>query len=425
MYGLEFQTIKGVLKMLFDQLKNKSEDSNQLQVIVGRAKPEDLVVTRNDFPLSSYSIDLNLEKLMYCAMVVVRKTELQNNHDFNPNDLITISAKNFGELTTKSIVNKENPDDKALREIERNAEVALKRIYTKFDNPTMLIYLPNEPDPVKVPMMTRCHYSGKNKSIQIRFAVEFYDYFYQLVKWTDANSPSFSSHELKQVILMESKYGVKLYNILVSYIWRTNEVEIDIEKLRWLFHCFEIKKERDGKKVEPYRVELYTELYNFKKRVLDMACKDINANTNLEVTYENVKNGKEVVGIKFKFNYSKKYKKTEAEKAIDKMKEIYLKNAVPYSEDGTHFKASDRAKYFKAPEKLSTKQISVLVNCPEFLLDYGNFLGNSDTDTGKKIMRTLLNNNLEKVNQLKPIDLDYYFWLQEKKSIEINSNEKI
>lgn len=401
--------------MLFDQLKNKT-DSNQLQLITGRAKPDDLVVTRNDFPLSSYSIDLNLEKLMYCAMVIIRKTELQTNHNFNPHDLITVSAKNFGELTTKSIVNKEDLDVKAIREIEKNAEVALKRIYKKFDNPTMLIQLPDEDDPVKVPMMTWCHYSTKNKAIQVRFAVEFYQYFYQLVKWTDANSPSFSSHELKQVIFMESKYGVKLYNILNSQIWKTKEVEIELEKLRWLFHCFEMK---DGKKVE-----LYTELYNFKKRVLDMACKDINENTNLDVEYENIKDGKEVIGIKFKFDYKKDYKKTEAEKSIEKMKEIYLKNCIPFSDDGSHFKDPDRKKYFKAPEKLSTKQISVLVNCPEFLSDYGaKFLGNEDTVSSKRIMRSLLTNNLEKVNKFKAIDLDYYFWLQDKRGVQINKKD--
>lgn len=410
--------------MLFEQLKNKTDESNQLQIIAGRAKPDDLVVTRNDFPLSSYSIDLNLEKLMYCAMVVIRKTELRTNHEFNPQDLITISARNFGELTNRSIINNEASDDKTLREIERNAEKALKRIYQKFDNPTMLIHLPDEIDPVKVPMMTWCHYSTKNKSIQVRFAVEFYQYFYQLVKWTDANSSSFSSHELKQVVLMESKYGVKLYNILNSYIWRSKEVEIELEKLRWLFHCFEIRKEKDGKKVEPYKVELYTELYNFKKRVLDAACKDINKNTNLEVSYENVKDGKEVTAIKFKFDYNIDYKRTEAESSIEKMKELYLKNAIPYSEDGSHFKDIDRHKYFKVPEKLSSKQISVLVNCPEFLLDYGvRFLGSEDTETGKRIMRTLLTNNLDKVNKFKAIDLDYYFWLQEKRAVEINSNQ--
>lgn len=409
--------------MLFEKIKNKSDEKNKLQIITGRAKPDDLVVTRNDFPLSSYNIDLNLEKLMYCAMVIIRKTELQSNHQFNPHDIITISALNFGQLTTRDYDEKAQ-DDRSLAEIERKAVIALKRIYNKFDNPTMLINLPDEVDPVKVPMMTWCHYSTKNKTIQVRFAVEFYQYFYKLVTWKDANSPSFSSHELKNVVMLESKHGVKLYNILISYIWRTKEIEFDIDKLRWLFHCYEIKKEKDGKKVEPYVVEMYTELYNFKSRVLDTACRDINANSNLTVTYTNVKDGKEVVGIKFEFDFKKNYKKTQAENVISKMKNLYLKNAVPFAEDGSHFKATDRSNFFKAPEKLSSRQISVLVNSPEFLLDYGaKFLGNEDTESAKKIMRSLLTSNLDKVNAFKPIDLDYYFWLQERRNIKNNSDE--
>lgn len=45
-----------------------------------RAKLTDLVVTRNDFPTARYSIDLNLEKLMYCAMIIVRKMSLRIKH---------------------------------------------------------------------------------------------------------------------------------------------------------------------------------------------------------------------------------------------------------------------------------------------------------------------------------------------------------
>ncbi|MDV7561105.1 replication initiation protein [Acinetobacter baumannii] len=394
--------------MLFEKISAKESKTNELQVISGRAKPNDLVVTRNDFPLSSYSIDLNLEKLMYCAMVIVRKTELQNNHEFNPNDIIIVSAQNFGELTSKQAQNNPNIEAKELKEIERNAEIALKRIYKRFDNPIMLIKTPDEPDPVKVPMMTRCHYSSKKKSIEVRFAAEFYEYFYNLVKWTDDTSPSFSSHELKQVVLLESKYGVRLYNFLNSLIWRTKEIEVNLDDLRWRFQC----------------VDLYTELYNFKKRVLDAACEDINSNTNLEVSYENIKDGKEVTGIKFFFDYKKDYKLTVAEQSIQKMKELYLKNAVPYSDDGSHFKANDRHKYFTAPKSLSSKQISVLVNCSEFLSDYGHFLGNSDFDTARKVMRNLLSEKLEAINTFKAIDLDYYFWLQNKKgALKSNGNE--
>ena len=38
-------------------------------------------------------------------------------------------------------------------------------------------------------------------------------------------------------------------------------------------------------------------------------------------------------------------------------------------------------------------------------------------------MRNLLVNELDKLNRHKPIDLDFYFWLQAKKGLEIASKE--
>ena len=98
-----------------------------------RAKLTDLVVTRNDFPTARYSIDLNLEKLMYCAMIIVRKNELKNKTSFTHDDFIYVSSENFGELTSP-MARKEVLTVTDKREIQRNAEIALKRIYTKFDN---------------------------------------------------------------------------------------------------------------------------------------------------------------------------------------------------------------------------------------------------------------------------------------------------
>ena len=96
-----------------------------------RAKLTDLVVTRNDFPTARYSIDLNLEKLMYCAMILVRKNEIKNKTVFTHDDFIYVSTANFGELTSP-MARKEVLTATDQREIQRNAEIALKRIYTKF-----------------------------------------------------------------------------------------------------------------------------------------------------------------------------------------------------------------------------------------------------------------------------------------------------
>lgn len=73
--------------------------------------------------------------------------------------------------------------------------------------------------------------------------------------------------------------------------------------------------------------------------------------------------------------------------------------------------------------RLSGKQITVLVNCPEFLNDYGVFIKNYENAQAIVIMRNLLINELDKLNRHKPIDLDFYFDLQAKKDLEIASKK--
>jgi hypothetical protein len=63
-----------------------------------RVQYTDLVATRNDMTTANYSYEANEEKLVYCAMVAVRKNELNKNMRFDPDELITISAANFDEF---------------------------------------------------------------------------------------------------------------------------------------------------------------------------------------------------------------------------------------------------------------------------------------------------------------------------------------
>lgn len=371
-----------------------------------KAKLTDLVATRNDFPTASYSIDLNLEKLMYCAMILVRKTELEKNTIFNPDDLIVVGASNFAELTS-SVFRNDVVTAADSREAIKIAETALYRVYQRFDNPVMLVKVEGSDDPAKVPMMTYCHYDKKNKNIKIRFAKEFYQYFYELVKKADGKTAAFSSHELKHVILFNSSYAMRIYRILISEIWRTEELSIALDELKWVLQCS----------------DKYSDLSNFKKRVLDIATDEINDLSNIQVSYENIKEGRDVVGIKFNFNFKSSHKLLETKKSIVKIKEKATKKGAEYKNDGSHFKAKDRFKYFKPPARLSGKQISVLVNCPEFLNDYGVFIKNYEDEQAKAVMRNLLVHELDKLNKHKPIDLDFYFWLQARKGLEIASKE--
>lgn len=99
------------------------------------------------------------------------------------------------------------------------------------------------------------------------------------------------------------------------------------------------------------------------------------------------------------------------EKALEKLKLSYLQENKPWSDDLSHFLASDRHNHFEAPTKLSRKQIAFLISSSAFLLDYSHFYGTADTETAKVVMKALLTDRLDVVNDVKKIDLDYYFAL--------------
>lgn len=68
-------------------------------IVAKRVKKDNLVVTRNTMAYASYSHDPNQEKLMFAAMIVIRKMELENQGNIDPNTKIRISARNYAELT--------------------------------------------------------------------------------------------------------------------------------------------------------------------------------------------------------------------------------------------------------------------------------------------------------------------------------------
>lgn len=373
-----------------------------------RVQYTDLVATRNDMTTANYSYEANEEKLVYCAMVAVRKNELNKNMRFDPDELITISAANFGELISEKDLDKDVVTASELYEIHRYGEKALQRVYDSYKPKVMLIKKKDDPTPIKVPMIIYCHYSKETKYMQIRFAREFYNYFYNLINPTGMTH-SFSTHQIRYVMRMRSNYAMRIYRILNSELWKAESLGIQ------QIHDISLERLRFALDIE----DKYKLIDNLKSRVLNVAKTQINKLSNLEIDYETIKNGKFVVGIRFTYKMKEEHRNLIFQRIIDRLKEKHLKNAIPYSDDGSHFKDKERVKYIKPVTKLSSKQITVLVNCDVFLNDYGCFLGDLDTITAKKTMRSLLTNKLDILNDHKLIDLDYYFWIQAKRNMNI------
>lgn len=390
----------------------KMTDTNS-KLIMKPVRDHDVVSTLSSMPQASYSLDINLEKLMYCAITIIHKYEMDNKAEFNPKDKVSITADNFFQLLYEDSTEiKERfitAEDLRIRKTRmQSVRRIMVRAYERFtSSPVMLVKVDGSEIPEKVTMIQKLHYEPKTKIFSIQFAEEFFRFFYNLLKY---KNNSFNRHELKQIMQMNSYYSLRLYRVFNSELWRTNRLIFSYDELRRMF-----MKEHQ-----------YKQHIHFKSRVIEPAIEEINRLTNLQVKHTYLKTGDSIDAIQFDFNYQLKYLNTRYSKALDKLKISYLKKAIPWSDDLSHFEDTDRINHFKPPLKLTAKQIKFLITSKTFMLDYGFFYeGNGfDLKTAQTIMKALLTENLALVNTRKPIDLDYYFAKDYKEKLENNEDEE-
>lgn len=386
-----------------------SEQKDEL-IIAKRVKKDSLVVTRNTMAYASYSNDPNQEKLMFAAMIVIRKLELENKGPIDPNSKIRISARNYAELTHKKVISGETTalEEAELKLIEKTADKALLRIYNKFQPLIMKVKEPDSPVPAKVPMITYCKYIAKSKSIDIRFAPEFYEYFYRVLvdQADDKKLDGYFSHELKQVTQLDGFYSMRIYRMLIENKWKSNILEISLDDLKFALDLEDKPS--------------YNDIDNLKRRIIKPSIKEINELSNITILkVENIKSGLSIVGLRFHYEYKASDRIKKIEDKLHEFKTKLLKAGIPYSDDGSHFKSPDREKYINRIDSFTPKQIGFLVSCPQFLNDYSEFYAGSTTDDevsnrklAKEILATLLRSKPSLLNDIKLIDFDYYVHCQ-------------
>src|SRR5699024_7146572 len=107
----------------------------------------------------------------------------------------------------------------------------------------------------------------------------------------------YTEYELKQVVGLQSEYAIRLYELVIQWrsVRKTNL--ISLSELR----------EKMGLLDEYKRIEA------LKRRVLDLAVKQINEHTDIIVEYEQHKQGRVITGFTFKFRI-----KAQAKKLLEK-----------------------------------------------------------------------------------------------------------
>lgn len=107
---------------------------------------------------------------------------------------------------------------------------------------------------------------------------------YHIIPYLTLLHEQFTSYELKQITQLKSSYAIRFYEFLVQFI-KTGDRFISIDKLRSMLEIG----------------EQYKRFYDLKRYVIIPSMENINKTTSLSVTWDIVKKGRAITGLKFLF----------------------------------------------------------------------------------------------------------------------------
>lgn len=112
----------------------------------------------------------------------------------------------------------------------------------------------------------------------------------------------FTQYQLYNILAMKSAFSVRLYELLKSYAFQKTKT-FELDKLKHLMMVDKVKS--------------YERFPDFRRYVLEQAQKEINALTDINVSYEPIKKGRKVIRITFTIK-----QKSPVEQLIDKNKTL-------------------------------------------------------------------------------------------------------
>lgn len=234
-----------------------------------------LVVKSNALIQTSYRLTANEQKIILACISQVRRDE-----PITDQVMYTISASDFSKIYGTNLA----PTYRDLK----TAALKLKRREVRITQET------NGKGKRKETLITSwvqsIKYSEGSGEVKLRFNHDILPYLAEL-------NECFTSYSLSNIVKMSSTYGVRIYEILMQWI-AVGEREVSIE---WLKDILLLQ-------------DKYKTMCNFKARVLDPAIKDINKNSDIQVTFTQRKTGRKVTHLRFKFSLKEnktKSKKTE------------------------------------------------------------------------------------------------------------------
>lgn len=216
---------------------------------------------------SIYRMDVNEHKLLLLAIKKVNEMELKKEH-FDERTRLTISASEFAkqyDIATSSAF-----------EILVEAK---KSIYER-----EFVYLHRDKDGTVSPMRSRWFQARGEDKIKSEVAFMFSSQVIPLIYLVKSE---YTLLDLEEIGQLKSKYAVRLYKYLMRWVNAPYKNKIPTEQLREIFG------------LEPNE---YPEMRDFRKRVLDIAVKQVKAGTGFkDLTVTSHKSGVKISAFSFHY----------------------------------------------------------------------------------------------------------------------------
>lgn len=245
-----------------DTLKIKDE-TRELEYRMSTIRDYKVVKSNELIQKSRFQLSMQEQKIILYMISKIKP----DDEDFIEQDFSIIEFCKVCGIETNSGKNYKNVKDaiKALAD---------KSVWIMLDNGTETL----------IRWINKAWVNKKSGIIKIRLDDEMKPYLLQLQN-------NFTSYELLYTLAMKSQYSIRLYEILRSQEYKRKAVIFDIDELKRLLSA-----------------ENYKRFPDFKRYVLDIALREINNLSDLNVTYEIIKEGRRYAKLEFSIKLKKDMK---------------------------------------------------------------------------------------------------------------------
>ena len=233
----------------------------------------ELIVKHNNFVEANYNLTLTELKIIAKLSSMIQKED----------DDITCYKFSLRKLLEELNLGKENYThlidslDRLLTRI-----IIIKRL----DSNTFL----------KTTFLSSTEYFLDDSTVELSFDKKLKSYLLQLKN-------NFTMYEFENVVALSSSYAIRIYELCKQYE-KIKERIIEIESL---------------KEILDIKAKSYNRYDNFKRKVLEIAKREINEKTDIHISFEEIKTGRKVTSIKFNI-VKKEFEKSEIKEAETKEK---------------------------------------------------------------------------------------------------------